>query len=114
QEGGLATPWGAGLRGVCSILDEPTVGLHPRDTHRLLTALRGLQERGNTVLVVEHDEEVIRQADYLVDIGPGAGRHGGRLVARGTLDEVLHHPESVTARYLRGAAPSPPQPPSPT
>jgi excinuclease ABC subunit A len=101
QRARLATHLGAGLLGVCYILDEPTVGLHPRDTHRLLTALRGLQERGNTVLVVEHDEEVIRQADYLVDIGPGAGKHGGRVVARGTVEEVLRDPDSLTARYLR-------------
>jgi excinuclease ABC subunit A len=104
QRARLATHLGAGLLGVCYILDEPTVGLHPRDTARLLAALRGLQERGNTVLVVEHDEEVIRHADYLVDVGPGAGRDGGRLVAHGTLEEVLRHPESVTARYLRDGA----------
>jgi excinuclease ABC subunit A len=101
QRARLATHLGAGLLGVCYILDEPTVGLHPRDTGRLLAALRGLQQRGNTLLVVEHDEEVIRQADYLVDVGPGAGRHGGRLVAHGTVDEVLRHPDSLTARYLR-------------
>jgi excinuclease ABC subunit A len=97
----LATHLGAGLLGVCYILDEPTVGLHPRDTGRLLAALRGLQQRGSTVIVVEHDPEVMRQADYLVDIGPGAGRHGGQLVAHGTLDEVLRSPDSATARYLR-------------
>jgi excinuclease ABC subunit A len=102
QRARLATHLGAGLLGVCYILDEPTVGLHPRDTDRLLAALRGLQERGNTLFVVEHDEEVMRQADYLVDIGPGAGRRGGRLVAHGTVAEVLQNPESLTARYLRG------------
>jgi excinuclease ABC subunit A len=102
QRARLATHLGAGLLGVCYILDEPTVGLHPRDTTRLLAALRGLQERGNTVVVVEHDEEVIRHADYLVDIGPGAGRRGGRLVACGPVAEVLQNPDSLTARYLRG------------
>jgi excinuclease ABC subunit A len=101
QRARLATHLGAGLLGVCYVLDEPTVGLHPRDTDRLLRALRGLQERGNTVLVVEHDEEVIRQADYLVDMGPGAGRLGGWLVAHGTLAEVLASPDSITAKYLR-------------
>jgi excinuclease ABC subunit A len=106
QRARLATHLGAGLLGVCYILDEPTVGLHPRDTARLLAALRGLQERGNTVLVVEHDEEVIRHADYLVDIGPGAGKHGGRLVARGTVAEVLESPDSLTAQYLRGHPPA--------
>jgi excinuclease ABC subunit A len=101
QRARLATHLGAGLLGVCYILDEPTVGLHPRDTGRLLTALRGLQRRGNTVIVVEHDEEVIRQADNLLDIGPGPGRHGGRLVAQGTVAEVLRNPDSVTAPFLR-------------
>jgi excinuclease ABC subunit A len=100
QRARLATHLGAGLLGVCYILDEPTVGLHPRDTDRLLAALRGLQQRGNTVLVVEHDEAVIRQADYLVDMGPGAGKNGGRIVARGTVAEVLSDPHSVTAPYL--------------
>jgi excinuclease ABC subunit A len=108
QRARLATHLGAGLLGVCYILDEPTVGLHPRDTGRLLTALRGLQQRGNTVIVVEHDEEVIRQADFVVDIGPGPGRHGGRLVAQGSLAEVLANPQSVTAPFLR-----PDQPPAP-
>jgi excinuclease ABC subunit A len=111
QRARLATHLGAGLLGVCYILDEPTVGLHPRDTAHLLAALRNLQQRGNTVLVVEHDEEVIRQADYLIDIGPGAGTQGGRLVARGTVDEVLHDPLSLTARYLRDGSAVKVQPP---
>jgi excinuclease ABC subunit A len=102
QRARLATHLGGGLLGVCYVLDEPTMGLHPRDTGRLIAALRRLQERGNTVLVVEHDESVIRQADYLVDIGPGAGKDGGRLLAAGTLAEVLANPASVTAPYLRG------------
>jgi excinuclease ABC subunit A len=100
QRARLATHLGAGLLGVCYILDEPTVGLHPRDTDRLLAALRGLQGRGNTVLVVEHDAEVIRQADYLVDMGPGAGKDGGRIVAQGSVAEVMANPASVTAPYL--------------
>ncbi len=101
QRARLATHLGSGLLGVCYILDEPTVGLHPRDTARLLAALRELQQRGNTLIVVEHDEAVIRQADFLVDIGPGAGRQGGRLLAHGTVAEVLANPASVTATYLR-------------
>ena len=101
QRARLATHLGAGLLGVCYILDEPTVGLHPRDTDRLLAALRGLQERGNTVIVVEHDAEVIRHADYVVDMGPGAGKQGGRVLAQGTVQEVLRNPESVTAPWLR-------------
>lgn len=99
----LATHLGTGLLGVCYILDEPTIGLHPRDTERLLGALRQLQERGNSVLVVEHDPQVIRQADWIVDLGPGAGRRGGRIVAQGTLADLLANPQSVTAPYLRAA-----------
>src|SRR5207302_819361 len=101
QRARIATHLGGGLLGVCYVLDEPTMGLHPRDTERLLGALRGLQARGNTVLVVEHDETVIRHADYLVDIGPGAGKDGGRLLAAGTVAEVLANPASITAPYLR-------------
>jgi excinuclease ABC subunit A len=101
QRARLATHLGGGLLGVCYVLDEPTMGLHPRDTDRLLRALRDLQQRGNTVLVVEHDETVIRAADYLVDIGPGAGKSGGRLLAAGSLDDVLASPASVTAPFLR-------------
>jgi excinuclease ABC subunit A len=104
QRARLATHLGGGLLGVCYILDEPTIGLHPRDTHRLIAALRNLQQRGNTVLVVEHDETVIRQADYLVDIGPQAGRFGGRLMAAGTVEEVLNNPQSVTAPFLKDDA----------
>jgi excinuclease ABC subunit A len=101
QRARLATHLGGGLLGVCYIVDEPTVGLHPRDTDRLLEALRALQQRGNTMIVVEHDEAVIRHADYLVDMGPGAGPQGGRIVAKGTLAEVLANPASVTAAFLR-------------
>src|SRR5439155_5471492 len=95
------------LLGVCYILDEPTVGLHPRDTGKLIGALRGLQERGNTVVVVEHDEAVMRQADYLIDMGPGPGKQGGRVLASGTVEEVLNNPQSVTAPWLATAFPLP-------
>src|SRR5438270_12126359 len=114
QRARLATHLGGGLLGVCYVLDEPTMGLHPRDTERLIGALRGLQERGNTVLVVEHDEAMMRHADYLVDIGPGAGKDGGRLLAAGTLDEVLANPASVTAPYLRHEKREIPEPAAPT
>jgi len=98
----LATGLGSGLVGVCYVLDEPSIGLHPRDNGRLIDALRDLQARGNTVLVVEHDEAIIRRADWLVDLGPGAGRHGGRIVAQGTPDEVGANCDSLTGRYLAG------------
>ena len=99
----LATGLGSGLVGVCYILDEPSVGLHARDNRRLLAALRELQSRGNTVLVVEHDEAIIRQADRLIDLGPGAGRHGGRVVVEGTPGEVSRNPTSLTGQYLAGS-----------
>jgi excinuclease ABC subunit A len=98
----LATQIGAGLVGVLYILDEPSIGLHQRDNDRLLTVLKGLRDLGNSVIVVEHDEDTIRQADWILDLGPGAGVHGGEVVAAGTLAEVLRHPKSLTARYLRG------------
>ncbi|MDT8368480.1 MAG: excinuclease ABC subunit UvrA [Longimicrobiales bacterium] len=97
----LATQIGSGLVGVLYILDEPSIGLHQRDNHRLLGTLRSLRDLGNTVLVVEHDEDTIRAADWIVDLGPGAGRHGGRVVAEGRLDDVLAAPESLTGAYLR-------------
>jgi excinuclease ABC subunit A len=100
QRARLATHLGGGLLGVCYILDEPTMGLHPRDTQRLLNALRGLQKRGNTVIAVEHDALVIRAADWLIDIGPGAGAHGGRLLAAGPVAQVLANPASVTGKSL--------------
>jgi excinuclease ABC subunit A len=99
----LAAQLGSNLRGVCYILDEPTIGLHPRDNERLLATLADLKGKGNTIVVVEHDEETIRRADYLIDLGPGAGRHGGRLVASGTLADLQRTPQSVTGRYLNGA-----------
>jgi excinuclease ABC subunit A len=98
----LSASLGSHLSGVCYVLDEPTVGLHPRDVERLAQALRELCERGNTVLVVEHDEAMVRRADWIVDMGPGAGSEGGRLVASGPLEQVIEHPESRTAAWLRG------------
>jgi excinuclease ABC subunit A len=98
----LATQIGAGLVGVLYVLDEPTIGLHPRDNTRLLTTLTRLRDAGNTLIVVEHDEETIRMADWLVDIGPGAGVHGGHVVAEGPPSEVLKNPQSLTAQYLNG------------
>ncbi len=100
----LAALLGSGLTGVLYVLDEPTIGLHQRDTHRLVNILRRLRDLGNTVLVVEHDLELIRAADYLVDIGPGAGKHGGEIVAAGTPDEVARCPQSLTGAFLSGSA----------
>src|SRR3989442_5542176 len=96
----LATQIGSRLVGVLYILDEPSIGLHQRDNARLLATLRELRDLGNTVLVVEHDEETIRAADHVIDLGPRAGRHGGEVVIAGPLAEVLQHRESLTARYL--------------
>lgn len=98
----LATQIGSALVGVLYVLDEPSIGLHPRDSDRLLATLRGLVERGNSVLVVEHDLEIVRAADYVVDLGPGAGVHGGRVVAAGTPEEIARTPGSVTGPYLSG------------
>src|SRR5690606_31065696 len=84
------------------ILDEPSIGLHQRDNERLLNTLKGLRDLGNTLIVVEHDEDTIRAADYIVDIGPGAGAHGGRVVAAGTLEDICAAPESITGQYLSG------------
>jgi excinuclease ABC subunit A len=98
----LASQIGAGLVGVMYILDEPSIGLHQRDNARLLSTLTRLRDLGNTVIVVEHDEEAIRSADYVVDIGPGAGVHGGRIVFHGTPQELQADPDSVTGQYLRG------------
>lgn len=99
----LASGLGSGLVGVCYILDEPSIGLHPRDNQRLIDAIRTLQQRGNTVLVVEHDEAVMRAADWLIDLGPGAGESGGHVVAQGTLEDVIETPQSPTGRYLAGS-----------
>ncbi len=98
----LATQIGSKLMGVLYVLDEPSIGLHPRDNTRLLKTLEGLRDLGNTVLVVEHDEETIRTADWIVDLGPGAGEHGGKVIANGPLDEILKTEDSLTALYLSG------------
>jgi excinuclease ABC subunit A len=98
----LASQIGSGLTGVLYVLDEPSIGLHQRDNDRLLATLRRLRDLGNTVIVVEHDEDAIRAADYLVDMGPGAGVHGGTVIAAGTPAEVMRHEDSVTAQYLTG------------
>jgi excinuclease ABC subunit A len=98
----LATQIGSQLRGVLYVLDEPSIGLHPRDNQKLLDTLTALRDLGNTVLVVEHDEETIRRADYVVDLGPGAGAHGGELVAYGTAQDVADNPRSVTGLYISG------------
>ena len=98
----LATQIGSGLQGVLYALDEPSIGLHQRDNDRLIETLKRLRDLGNSVLVVEHDEDTIAQADYLIDVGPGAGVHGGRIVAQGTPAEVAKNPDSITGRYLAG------------
>ena len=98
----LATQIGSGLTGVLYVCDEPTVGLHPHDDHRLIETLNRLRDMGNTVVVVEHDEAMMRAADYIADLGPGAGEHGGRVVATGTIDEIMCSAESLTGQYLSG------------
>ena len=98
----LATQIGSGLQGVLYVLDEPSIGLHQRDNARLISTLKHLRDLGNSVLVVEHDEDTIRTADYLLDIGPGAGIHGGEVIAAGTPEEVAKNPKSITGQYLRG------------
>ncbi|AMO67195.1 excinuclease ABC subunit UvrA [Zhongshania aliphaticivorans] len=98
----LASQIGAGLVGVMYILDEPSIGLHQRDNERLLKTLRHLRDIGNTVIVVEHDEDAIRTADHIIDIGPGAGVHGGRVIAEGKIEDILNSPESLTGQYLSG------------
>ncbi|BBF92486.1 excinuclease ABC subunit UvrA [Blastochloris tepida] len=99
----LASQIGSGLTGVLYVLDEPSIGLHQRDNERLLKTLERLRDLGNTVIVVEHDEDAIREADYVVDVGPGAGIHGGRIVAQGTPAEIMADPKSLTGQYLTGA-----------
>ncbi|MDE0969771.1 MAG: excinuclease ABC subunit UvrA [Octadecabacter sp.] len=98
----LASQIGSGLQGVLYVLDEPSIGLHQRDNDRLLTTLKNLRDQGNTVIVVEHDEEAVREADYVFDIGPGAGIHGGQVVAKGTPAEIIGNPDSITGDYLAG------------
>ncbi|MGN1250692.1 MAG: excinuclease ABC subunit UvrA, partial [Candidatus Spyradocola sp.] len=99
----LATQIGSSLMGVLYILDEPSIGLHQRDNDRLLRTLKHLRDLGNTVIVVEHDEDTMRAADYIVDIGPGAGVHGGRIIACGTAEEIMRNPDSLTGQFLSGA-----------
>lgn len=99
----LATQIGSGLVGVCYILDEPSIGLHQRDNDKLLATLKNLRDLGNTLIVVEHDEDTMRAADYIVDVGPGAGSHGGQIVACGTVEDIMNTPESITGQYLSGA-----------
>ncbi len=99
----LATQIGSGLVGVCYILDEPSIGLHQRDNDKLLATLKNLRDLGNTLIVVEHDEDTMRAADYIVDVGPGAGSHGGQIVACGTVEDIMDTPESITGQYLSGA-----------
>lgn len=98
----LATQIGSGLQGVLYILDEPSIGLHQRDNDRLIQALENLRDLGNTLIVVEHDEDTMRKADYIVDVGPGAGVHGGEIIAQGTLEEILQNEKSITGEYLSG------------
>jgi excinuclease ABC subunit A len=99
----LATQIGSGLTGVLYILDEPSIGLHQRDNDRLIRTLQRLRDLGNTLIVVEHDEETMRAADWIVDMGPGAGEHGGRVVAEGTIEDIMAHPSSLTGQFLNGA-----------
>ncbi len=98
----LATQIGSGLVGVAYILDEPSIGLHQRDNDKLLAALNNLKDLGNTLIVVEHDEDTMRAADFIVDIGPGAGEHGGEVIVTGTAEEIMRHPDSITGAYLSG------------
>ncbi|MFW6153707.1 MAG: excinuclease ABC subunit UvrA [Planctomycetota bacterium] len=98
----LATQVGSGLVGVCYVLDEPTIGLHQRDNRRLISTLMRLRDLGNTVIVVEHDEDTIRQADHVIDMGPAAGKHGGRIVAQGDVEDICRAEESITGKYLAG------------
>jgi len=98
----LASQIGAGLVGVMYVLDEPSIGLHQRDNERLLNTLIHLRNLGNTVIVVEHDEDAIRAADHIIDIGPGAGVHGGQVIAQGNADEIMLNPNSITGKFLSG------------
>ena len=99
----LATQIGSGLMGVLYVCDEPTVGLHPADDYRLIQTLKRLRDLGNTILVVEHDEAMMRAADHIIDMGPGAGEHGGWIVATGTLSDIMNCRESITGQYLSGS-----------
>ena len=103
----LATSLGSRLVGTLYVLDEPSIGLHSRDTDRLIKILHSLRDLGNTMLVVEHDAEIMRHADRIIDLGPGAGENGGKVIATGTYDEILHNPASLTGRYLESRAAHP-------
>ena len=96
----LATQIGSGLMGVLYVCDEPSIGLHPADDHRLIKTLKNLRDLGNTILIVEHDEAIMRAADHSVDLGPGAGEHGGHVVASGPITSIIDTPESLTGQYL--------------
>src|SRR5262249_230346 len=96
----LASQIGSGLSGVLYVLDEPSIGLHQRDNRRLLDSLQGLRNLGNTVIVVEHDDEAIRTADHVIDMGPGAGVHGGEIIAEGRPADIMRHPNSITRQYF--------------
>ena len=98
----LATQIGSGLMGVLYVCDEPSIGLHPADDYRLIQTLKGLRDLGNTVLIVEHDEAIMRAADFIVDLGPGAGEHGGHIVATGPVEDIIAEPKSITGQYLGG------------
>ena len=98
----LATQIGSGLVGVAYIMDEPSIGLHQNDNDKLLATLKHLRDLGNTLIVVEHDEDTMRAADYVVDIGPGAGEHGGYVIATGTAEDIMKNPNSITGKYLSG------------
>ena len=98
----LASQIGSGLTGVLYVLDEPSIGLHQRDNNKLIQTLKNLRDLGNSVIVVEHDREMMKEADYLLDFGPGAGEHGGKIVASGTYSEIINHPQSLTGKYLKG------------
>src|SRR5207302_7384921 len=98
----LATQIGSGLMGVIYILDEPSIGLHQRDNARLIRTLERLRDIGNTLIVVEHDEETMRAADWIVDMGPGAGEHGGRIVAEGPIERIMANRDSLTGQFLKG------------
>src|SRR6185436_13934952 len=106
----LAAQLGSNLRGVCYILDEPTIGLHPRDNALLLDTIARLAAKGNTIVVVEHDEDTIRRAEHVVDLGPGAGRNGGEVVVNGTLEDLLGAERSITGRMLARPPQHPLQP----
>src|SRR5699024_7131415 len=98
----LATQIGSGLSGVLYILDEPSIGLHQRDNDRLIATLKHLRDLGNTLVVVEHDEDTIKSADWIVDVGPFAGVHGGEIVGNGTYEDIIKSPNSITAKFLTG------------